>query len=871
MLLTVVSAAAISGCANDVDTGQIADGLHEVVFHAGWDSETKTMLQEDGNIFWMPGDSIQLFYGNDDWGYSYSGGWKLISTNVEPSGRVDFIGEIGYVPPEATKYIAVYPYDESNKNNYPWGLAAPIPTVQTAVAGSFDPKAFRSCAISEDNHLYFKNLYGGIKFSVSQEGIKEVSFRFASGGAMSGYLGANFNGDKFRYSTPQDWRYLPPEYRVYSEEVIVRAPDDSYLEVGKDYYAVIYPLEKEDQIIVTFKKETSQAHYITESPISIERSVFKRLDNKDANLTFTPRKDEAVMIWTLPDSLRYNGEAILLLTEVYFHPLSDHTTDVNLGTEDGPIYFELIDGTAVHYYTPKESFNIKNVARGMFAGWRLNKADLTGVDASEVTDFSNMFLENNLKNLDLSNFDTSCATNMSCMFRSCKYLESLDLSSFNTEHVTNMSAMFEHCRNLRELNLSSFNTSSCTDMSSMFNLCGSLRKLDLANFDVSSVIYSSYMCYNLATHRKRCFIKASEETRNLLCSDGTMMPKKAMDTFITWLSPTEAFPSVVDPFPDLYKSVDYSRDKTYSLIQTATKGKGLDVVILGDAYSDRLIDDGTYDRDLGNAIEHIFSEAPLNMLRDYFNVYVTYAVSENESLTGVTALDVVVGDEPGEIGGSGSAVEDYMLATIPDYEHVSPDVRPIPIIIIVANLHEIAATIEKYTSGSSIIYTSLGLDETSFHELICGEFGSNIGGLANDESGYTIYPSLDYPNLDIPDDQGNVKWNHFLNDDRYANQGLGVFRRGFYCFPTETSILYGAATGFNAPCREAIYKRVHELADESFVYDYETFVAFDQASMAGVVEANRKARECPLSRMKRLPPPVFIADSPHGVFTTERH
>lgn len=37
-----------------------------------------------------------------------------------------------------------------------------------------------------------------------------------------------------------------------------------------------------------------------------------------------------------------------------------------------------------------------------------------------------------------------------------------------------------------------------------------------------------------------------------------------------------------------------------------------------------------------------------------------------------------------------------------------------------------------------------------------------------------------------------------------------------------------ATTGFNAPSREAIYRNVNMLTDDSFVYDYETFVAFDQ-------------------------------------------
>ena len=79
-----------------------------------------------------------------------------------------------------------------------------------------------------------------------------------------------------------------------------------------------------------------------------------------------------------------------------------------------------------------------------------------------------------------------------------------------------------------------------------------------------------------------------------------------------------------------------------------------------------------------------------------------------------------------------------------------------------------------------------------------------------------------------------------------------------------------AITGFNAPCREAVYKRVHELAEDNFVYDYETFVAFDQNARAEAARVNRMPRMTPERILPHLPPPVFIqgADNPHGASTT---
>ena len=365
----------------------------------------------------------------------------------------------------------------------------------------------------------------------------------------------------------------------------------------------------------------------------------------------------------------------------------------------------------------------------------------------------------------------------------------------------------------------------------------------------------------------------------MLCGLDAGMPQAARDYYITWLAPGEAFPEVIDAFPDLYKSTDYSKDMTYSLIQSASKDNGIDLVILGDAYSDRLINDGTYDRDLTNVIDHIFMEEPLNSLRDYFNIYITYAVSENETNTGITALDLVFEDGSTRISGGDGIVDDYMRATLPDYGFGA-----VPFIIILANTHRHAGCCVFYSSGSTLVYTTLGIDEADFHATQCHEFGHAIGKLADeyDEWGWTYADTQGFiqsssegwwPNVDITSDLNSVKWSRFLQDERYANQGLGLFEGGFASYaygiwrPTENSIMNTAATGFNAPSRQAIYKQVHELAEDSFVYDYETFVAFDQKARAAASNANRAPGITSECILPHLPPPVFI-HNPNGSLTT---
>ena len=102
-------------------------------------------------------------------------------------------------------------------------------------------------------------------------------------------------------------------------------------------------------------------------------------------------------------------------------------------------------------------------------------------------DSSYLFMNfNNVKSMDLSNFDTSKVTNMESMFYYTK-IDNLNLSSFNTSNVTNMTNMFYGSSNLTSLNLSNFDTSNVTNMSGMFRETFKLTNIDLREANFSKV------------------------------------------------------------------------------------------------------------------------------------------------------------------------------------------------------------------------------------------------------------------------------------------------------------------------------------------------------------------------------------------------
>ena len=114
---------------------------------------------------------------------------------------------------------------------------------------------------------------------------------------------------------------------------------------------------------------------------------------------------------------------------------------------------------------------------------------LENFDTSSVENMRNIFNKcYKLQFLNLSSFDRSNVTTMHGMFQYCKSLTELDVSNFDTSNAENMGLMFSNCHKLQSLNLSSFNTAKVTDMNSMFQNCLSLKEIDVSSFDTSNVV-----------------------------------------------------------------------------------------------------------------------------------------------------------------------------------------------------------------------------------------------------------------------------------------------------------------------------------------------------------------------------------------------
>lgn len=181
-LIAIAAMVAVS-CAKEItpEAGQTPEtnpNLVEITLTATGESdeETKAVFSGYPKIAWEGNEEISLLGTN-------TGNQKLTTTTkghqATFTGYADITDEV---------YYAVYPYDSNVSLTAEGKLSnVTVPAVQTATAGSFDPKAYIAVAKSTDKEsLYFKAVGAFVKFKLEDaENVKSVTMVSNSGANMA--------------------------------------------------------------------------------------------------------------------------------------------------------------------------------------------------------------------------------------------------------------------------------------------------------------------------------------------------------------------------------------------------------------------------------------------------------------------------------------------------------------------------------------------------------------------------------------------------------------------------------------------------------------------------------------------------------------
>lgn len=313
------------------------------------------------------------------------------------------------------------------------------------------------------------------------------------------------------------------------------------------------------------------------------------------------------------------------------------------------------------------------------------------------------------------------------------------------------------------------------------------------------------------------------------------------------LLPLLGEPEEHELYGDLYTSTDFSRDGEVLTLQTATSGKGIDIVLMGDAYVDEDIASGKYEQNMRQGMEQFFSDEVYAALRDRFNVYTVIVVSPNRTtsndgqwklnyddnicleyaqrvpnvdMDNVTIINIVNNDNQNGMKGHANMNIGTGVAHIEEG-------GPTKLIIHEAGGHAFAKLADEYILGG---YGANRCPEDQLEAFRQWIDESHAQGM--------------YANVSATNDPALVPWAHMLTDERYKDD-VGIYQ-GAWMWPydlwrsSENSVMNTEDYHFNAPSREAIYKRVMSLSEgDTWVYNFEDFATFD----APIREAYKEAQD----------------------------
>ena len=334
------------------------------------------------------------------------------------------------------------------------------------------------------------------------------------------------------------------------------------------------------------------------------------------------------------------------------------------------------------------------------------------------------------------------------------------------------------------------------------------------------------------------------------------------------------------PEPDFYVSEDFSKEGEVTVYQKASKGNGIDIVFMGDAYSDRQVASGMYLKDMKACAEEYFAVEPYNSFRELFNIYIVTAGSATEGYEhGGRSLGTVM------VGGTAIDGDDEKCFELAR-KALGDDKRMDEVLVVVCGNQNLTGAV--YSFGTCFFYDP---ETWEGHDYACGpavtyftkvddsfvktgkvlrhESGGHGFAKLADEYHYSgsipfserehireRAPYMWYTNVDITSDPATVKWARFLADARYKDE-VGTFEGGYtYMYgvwrPSENSIMNDNQGGFNAPSRYTIWYRIHKLAyGKDWNGTYEDFAAYDAVNRK---KAGAAAHTGPLKAAVRQAP-----------------
>lgn len=298
---------------------------------------------------------------------------------------------------------------------------------------------------------------------------------------------------------------------------------------------------------------------------------------------------------------------------------------------------------------------------------------------------------------------------------------------------------------------------------------------------------------------------------------------------------------------------EHAEDTEIVLQEATADGKEIPLFIVGDGFDASYIAEGKYEELMKQQMEYFFDVEPYRTYRDYFTVVTSIAVSPIDGI-------LTAGGTMNQACRLNTRFDEFGLhldkEKVKDYvKRVSPRTADLSraTILVIGNMPAFMSTTERDTwgEGTRISLCTLTDDTYPYDQrgLVQHEVGGHNFGYLGDESvshfdfiQTCTCPSCNalcefqsakaeggFENLSLTGSIQSVPWKQMVFDPRYSSR-VDVYEGGYHHLrgvfrPESQSCMGTYIRYFNAPSREAIVRRIMELAGKPF--DFEDFAAKD--------------------------------------------
>lgn len=313
------------------------------------------------------------------------------------------------------------------------------------------------------------------------------------------------------------------------------------------------------------------------------------------------------------------------------------------------------------------------------------------------------------------------------------------------------------------------------------------------------------------------------------------------------------------------KQFNYEYDEdSQTQLQKATKGKGINIVFVGDGYDAEDIAKGSFLEDMKEGMEYFFAIEPYKTYKGYFNVYADFAMSyesgvcSNVNIWRQTKFGTTYGSGAnGRLGVKDIDVYNYVLNDVASSAVTSANVDQ-SLIICVPNDDAYEGVTAMYDSGAAIAFVPHSRFDypNDYRGLIQHEAGGHGFGKLGDEYIYhreniwncpciccahADHVAADkalgwYRNLSLNGKYKEIDWTHLIFDSRYGDivdiyEGAYMHGQGIYRSEVN-SCMNNNVPYYSTISRQAIVERIMEYSGGTF--DFETFVSKDSRAMGEI-------------------------------------